>query len=405
MPNQMNIRQDGRLGHIELNRPKALNALSLEMVTAIREQLESWRHDDSIITILFTGAGEKAFCAGTDVKQVALAKQTSPQIPNVDCEVKEARHRTEHHAAPEPPTRQLKTIESPNSILSQTLGARGNLGADLFRAEYALDALIHEYPKSVASYLDGITMGGGVGIALAGNYQIATTRTKLAMPEVAIGFFPDAGATHFLGQQGTAGLLMALTGCVIDGQTCQRLGFATHFGPSAQTQRLVSLLSELPVEKAMETFCTGTQIPAQANTFLELADSISRDIASPPHETLNSLRRSLAKHAKDDGRPPLREVATDLQKRLRNHCPTSQLVAIEQFRRGRELSFREALRMEYRISQHCLARDNFYEGIRATLIDKDQKPKWKPPQPEGVTRQDIDSHFSELGEFELTFAD
>ena len=341
----------GRIGHIELNRPKALNALNWNMVQRIHDALKNWEVDDSVEAVLVTGAGERAFCAGGDVKSIYWAGKAGDG------------------------------------------GREGTLTADFFRAEYTLNYQIANYPKPYLAYLDGVTMGGGVGISVLGSHRIASQHTVFAMPETGIGFFPDVGGSYFLSRQGPIGLLLALTGQPIDYAATFALGFATHFVPRENGSELVERLATTGIEGTLESLCQSPPPSDQVENLRSLAN------ACFDCNTLDEVLRRLEQSAAATS--GLTTLAGETLEKIRRRSPTSVAVAFEQLRRGRRLSLRECLIMEYRISQACMQGHDFYEGIRALLIDKDHAPRWSPETIEGVGASLIARHFEALGDRDL----
>ncbi len=341
----------GRIGHIELNRPKALNALNWNMVQRLHDALKNWEVDDSVEAVLVTGAEERAFCAGGDVKSIYWAGKAGD------------------------------------------VGRDGTLTADFFRAEYTLNYRIANYPKPYLSYLDGVTMGGGVGISVLGSHRIANEHTVFAMPETGIGFFPDVGGSYFLSRQGPIGTLLALTGQSIDYAATLALGFATHFVPREYGRELVDRLATTGVEGALETLCQTPPASDQVENLRSLANACFD--CNTLDEVLRRLEHSAAATS------GLTTLAHETLEIIRQRSPTSVAVAFEQLRRGRGMSLRDCLIMEYRISQACMQGHDFYEGVRALLIDKDHSPRWSPDTIEGVGPQWIARHFESLGERDL----
>lgn len=341
----------GRLGHIELNRPKALNALNFEMVQRMHDALGNWENDDSVEAVMVTGVGEKAFCAGGDVKSIYFAGK------------------------------------------ARDVGRDGTLTADFFRAEYTLNYRIANYRKPYLAYLDGVTMGGGVGISILGSHRIASQHTVFAMPETGIGFFPDVGGSYFMSQQGPIGLLLALTGQSIDYTATLSLGFATHFVPREYRSELMERLASTGVAGTLESL---SQTPPPSDKIENLRSLANACFDCPTlTEVLCRLEQSAASAS------GLSELANETLEKIRQRSPTSLAVTFEQLQRGRGMSLRECLAMEYRMSQACMQGHDFYEGIRAQLIDKDHSPRWSP-----ATLSDLDSHliarhFEGLGEREL----
>jgi enoyl-CoA hydratase len=332
----------GAAGVITLNRPQALNALTLDMVRAMRTSLDAWAHDDAVTRVIVEGAGEKAFCAGGDIRKLVEA------------------------------------------------GKEGRTGEALafWREEYELNALIASYPKPYISLIDGICMGGGVGISLHGSHRVAGERYVFSMPEVGIGFFPDVGATYVLPRlPGRTGMYLALTGARLKVADALALGLATHAVHSADFETIRRKLMK------------GEDVNA-------VLDAHRRETCTPPIDAL----RSMIDRVFDN--PSVGEILTDLEfegtepakgiaETIRSKSPTSLRIAFEQMRRGPELDFREAMRVEFRIVSRILDGHDFYEGVRAVLIDKDHKPNWDPATLDEVGGPMIEAYFAPLGDREL----
>lgn len=349
--NELITTKVGRLGHIELNRPNALNALNFDMVQHMHEALDKWECDDSIEAVMVTGVGEKAFCAGGDVKSIYLAGKAGD------------------------------------------IGRTGTLTADFFRAEYTLNHRIANYRKPYLAYMDGVTMGGGVGISLLGSHRIASQHTVFAMPETGIGFFPDVGGSYFLSRKGPIGLFLALTGQSIDFSATLSLGFATHFVPREIGTDLVERVATTGVTTALESLSQKQPPSERAENLRSLANACFD--CNTLDEVLLRLEQTSEKAS------CLSALASETLDRIRQRSPTSLAVTFEQLRRGRGMSLRDCLIMEYRISQACMQGHDFYEGIRALLIDKDHTPRWSPVTIADVGEQLIAWHFKELGTQEL----
>lgn len=337
----------GALECVTLNRPKAMNALTLPMCLEYHKRLEDWVTDGAVRAVFIEGAGEKAFCAGGDV---------------------------------------IGLYES------------GKAGTDywrhFFRDEYRLNTAIHEFPKPYIAAIDGITMGGGVGVSVHGRYRIATERTVFAMPETGIGLFPDVGGSYFLPRlPGAAGMFLALTGERLKAADCLALGVATHFVPSERLADLKAALAKANtsdanwVDRVLKKF---TADPGEA-AILAHKDEIDT------HFGKDRLREILA--SLEGGS----EWAKDLRTKLDAKSPTSVAVAFGQMVRGRKLSFRGAMRMEYRIVNEIMTGHDFYEGVRALLINKDKAPKWKPARFADLSDTAVAAHFNEESPFLLDF--
>jgi enoyl-CoA hydratase len=336
---------EGGIALATLARPKALNALTLEMIRALYPRLRAWAADPAVRAVVIEGEGDRAFCAGGDVRAVYESVKTRPSDM----------HRV------------------------------------FFAEEYQVNRLIHRYPKPYVALIDGITMGGGLGLSRHGARQIATERTMAAMPETGIGLFPDIGATWFLNQcPGKVGLYLALTGARLTGADTLHAGFATHYAPSAALDDLKrALVGGADVDQAIRAVAVD---PGPAS-LAAVRPTIDRCFGGGSVEAILSALET-------DGSA----WALETLKTLRSKSPTSLKVTFEQLRRGRGLAIEAALTMEYRMTQVFMAGHDFFEGIRAALIDKDQSPKWRPATLAEVTAEDVARYFEPLGARDLEFA-
>ena len=333
----------GRVGMVVLNRPDALNALTHAMCVALHGKLDEWAVSDDVDAVVVSGSGERAFCAGGDV--VALYE----------------------------------------SGLAWKAGDEASTGwRDFFHDEYRMNAAIHHFPKPYISLLDGITMGGGVGISVHGSHRIATERSMLAMPETGLGLFPDVGGGYFMPRlPGEMGLYLALTGERVMAADCCYLGITQVFVAS---DNLGKLTGELAAAKSLNQHSVDEILedlagdPGETKVASHAAD-IDRLFAG---ETLEDIMAALAE---EDGEWAEKQLA-----RLARKSPTSMKVTFRQLREGRRLGFNENMRMEFRIANHTLAGDDFYEGVRAILIDKDNAPAWRPAT--SSSRRPTKSHSS-----------
>lgn len=326
----------GTAGLITLNRPKALNALTLEMVRAMRRALDAWATDPAVTRVVVQGAGERAFCAGGDIRR----------------------------------------------IHQEGSAGRFTEAETFFREEYELNALIQRYPKPYIALIDGIVMGGGVGVSLHGSHRVAAERTTFAMPETGIGFFPDVGATHALPRlPGFVGTYLALTGERIGQGDVVAFGLATHAAPAARFPEIRDALGEgAPVEAAIG----AGEAPAPGPLHAERALIDSCFSADSVPEVLARLDAAGS------------DFASKTAATIRTRSPTSLVLALAQMRRGATLSFPEAMRLEYRILCRILRGHDFYEGVRSVLIDRDGKPDWQPATLEAVRPADIEAHFAPM---------
>ncbi|MBW7849196.1 MAG: enoyl-CoA hydratase/isomerase family protein [Rhodospirillales bacterium] len=332
------------IGKILLNRPQALNALTFSQIRAMDRQLRAWAEDRSVRAVTIEGAGEKAFCAGGDIRAIY-----------------ESRQREEFGAL-----------------------------ADFYREEYILNHFIKTFPKPYIALIDGIVMGGGVGVSIHGSHRIATERTLFAMPETGIGLFPDVGGTYFLSRcPGQIGMYLGLTGARLKAADSLYAELATHHVP---TQRLPEIEQALWLEDVeSELYATVSCIldayhedPGPA-PLAEHREAIDRCFGEP---SLDAIFQALA----EEGTTWADEVLAG----LRTKSPTSLLVTFKQIRLGAKLDFEQAMRIEYRLSQRFMAGHDFFEGVRAVIIDKDQKPRWRPASLDELSTEDIDAYFAPL---------
>jgi enoyl-CoA hydratase len=335
----------GEAGVITLNRPRALNALTLGMVREMRRALDAWAGDPAITRIVVRGAGEKAFCAGGDIRR----------------------------------------------LTELGLAGQAREALDFWREEYQLNALIKTYPKPYISLIDGIVMGGGVGISLHGPYRVAGERYLFAMPEVGIGFFPDVGATYALPRlPGQMGRYIALTGERIKRPDAMFLGLATHAVDGTDFDALLDeLAAGAPVERALAARAVE---PGEAPLCHEAA-LIDRCFQA---ESVAAILECLARDDSEPARRMHRAIATK--------SPTSLSLTLEQMRRGGTLSFAEAMKTEFRIVSRIFEGRDFFEGVRAVLIDKDGDPQWQPADLGAIDKAAIERYFADLGPDELEIA-
>ena len=318
------ISVDGRVGRIRLNRPKALHALTTDMCLAISAALDQFEADDAVELVVFDHAEGRGFCAGGDIRMLAES------------------------------------------------GARDGVDARaFFMAEYRMNNRLFGYAKPTVAIMDGITMGGGVGIALPCDMRIATENTKFALPETGIGLFPDVGAGWYLSRlPGQVGKYLALTGARLDGADCVALGLATHFVETDEVEALVATLVE-EGGWALERLASASP-PADIAAHLE---TIHRLFAN---ETLDEIFAALEAAGS--------EWATKQLATLRSKSPLSMTVALRQLREGAAMpDFASEMAQEYAIGARMVRTPDFIEGVRALIVDKDNSPKWRPyVNPTGV---------------------
>jgi enoyl-CoA hydratase len=344
----------GALAIVTINRPQALNALTLDNYRRIDPALRAWGADPSVHAVVVRGAGDRAFCAGGDVRAVYEA--------------------------------------------GRGIGGAPGLPAVFFREEYQLIQRIHHFPKPYLAIIDGITMGGGAGISVNGDYRIATERTLLAMPETGIGLFPDVGATRFLNRcPGHVGRYLGLTGARVNAADALYCGFATHAVKRDSVEALLDALSHEPisVENCLRRFALDPGPPPLA----ALRPAIDRCFAGDSVEAiLDALATVSAGGGADAG------WATETRASLLTKSPASLKITLRQLTIGRDYGLDAALALEYRLTQHFMAGHDFYEGVRAMLIDRDRKPQWRPATLAEVTDSMVDAYFAPIGARELQFA-
>ncbi|MER6564123.1 enoyl-CoA hydratase/isomerase family protein [Streptomyces sp. NPDC001027] len=335
----------GRAARLILNRPRALNALNHAMVRRIDEALTAWEHDLAVETVVLTGAGERGLCAGGDIRAV-------------------------HDDARD---------------------GDGTASAAFWRAEYRLNARIARYPKPYVAVMDGIVMGGGVGVSAHGGVRVVTERSRIAMPETGIGFVPDVGGTYLLGRApGELGVHLALTGVQIGAGDAVECGLADHYVPSASLPTFLAELAELPV---CEALARHEQSPPQG----ELAAARGWIDECYAASTVEEIVRRLLAH----GDPAAAEAGQTLLTR----SPTALKVTLAALHRARGLgSLEEVLDQEYRVSCAALACPDLVEGVRAQIIDKDRTPRWSPATLDEVAVTDVEGFFAPLGTRELGLA-
>lgn len=336
------VRKSGGIGHVTLDRPKALNALTHQMCLDLEAAMTDWATDDTVGLLLIDAMGEKAFCAGGDIV---------------------------------------------------TIYAEGKDGLDanakkFWRDEYRLNAAISSYSKPYVAIMDGIVMGGGVGISAHGSHRVVTERTMFAMPECAIGLIPDVGGTYLLGQMpGRCGEFSGLTGARLSGADCIYAGLADYFVPSENLKELKKVLVETGNVAVIEDFTTDPEVSALEEQQGEIDAVFSLNTVADIFQTLEGAQSDFAKTA---------------LKGLSRGAPLSLRVALGAIREARRTSSLEkALRNEYRFVSTSLQDGEFIEGIRAAVIDKDRSPNWKYATLESVPQDLIDRlyHPAEDGDF------
>ena len=334
------LKVEGHAGFISLNRPLALNALTLPMVHAMIEALLAWRDDDAVKCVVIDHADGRGFCAGGDIA----------------------------------------------FLRNSAINDGGESGRKFFHDEYQLNHLLFTYPKPVVAFMDGITMGGGVGISQPARFRVATEYTKFAMPETGIGLFPDVGGGWYLSRlEGRMGQFLALTGSRVAGAECLALGLATHYLASSALAEAKARIASEDVERLDGILGTLSETPP-ASKIVETLVQINHHFAS------NAFEDILASLEGDASEWAMRELAT-----LRTKSPQTCKVALRQLSESLKLTdFVDNMAMEYRIASRVIVRPDFAEGVRAVIVDKDNAPQWNPEMPEGVTEDLIDAIFAAL---------
>ncbi len=346
MSDDVLIRKNGLVGHISLDRPKALHALTLDMCHAMSAALSQWEHDDEVEAVIIDHHDGRGFCAGGDIA----------------------------------------------FLRDSALNDGGASGREFFHDEYQLNHQLFTYPKPIVAFMDGITMGGGVGIAMPAKYRVATENTRFAMPETGIGLFPDVGGGWYLSRLGgRLGQFLALTGARLDGADCLWAGIATHYLPHELLEDVKARIAERPGR---------------------ISGILSEPAGSPPKARIEANAAKIAKHFSSD---EFEEILASLEAAeaegdtwaaterdtLGTKSPQTCKVALRQLKESAELSdFADNMVMEYRIASRVLTRPDFAEGVRAVITDKTGDPQWDPPTPEGVTEDLIDQIFAPLPEDE-----
>jgi len=333
----------GAAGIVTLNRPKALNAVTHGMVRSLRAQLDAWGRDAAVTRVVIVAAGERAFSAGGDIREL------------------------------------------------YDLGQAGRYDEALqfLRDEYPLNAAIKNYRKPYVALIDGIVMGGGVGVSVHGSHRVAGDRFQFAMPEVGIGFFPDVGATWFLPRMpGELGTYCALTGERFGiGDGCAA-GLATHRIPSA---RFGALLDALTGTVSVDAVLSAFSEPAGEGPIVARRAAIDRlFVGNQVEGIVEALEREAASGGADT------EWAGKTAATIRTKSPLSLKLALAQVRRGKTWDFETCMRAEFRIVSRVIQDHDFYEGVRAVIVDKDNKPRWQPLTLAAVSAAEVERHFAPL---------
>ncbi len=333
------------VAYVTLNRPAALNALSLEMILRLRALFDEYSADSNVFAVLIRGAGEKAFCAGGDIRALYKSFKTG-----------------------------------------------GSLHEEFFAAEYPLDYLLYSYPKPYAALLDGIVLGGGMGISQGSRLRIAGERTRMAMPEVAIGFFPDVGGSYFLSRlPGQLGRYLALTGLQIGAADALYTGLADLYLSPEAVASIAEDLSQLRWgEDRFADLCRFLRLraapPATAPTLPALREHIDAHFSKA---SVAGIVGSL----ESESRSVCASWAHETARLLRSRSPTLMSVTLRQLQRGASMGLADCFRMELGMAAYAFEQGDFLEGVRAVLIDKDNAPRWRPGRIEDVTEAMIGAFF------------
>jgi enoyl-CoA hydratase len=331
-------RVEGKVGRITLNRPQALHALTTNMIGLITEALLAWRDDPAVELVIIDHSGERGFCAGGDIR-----------------------------------------------MLAESGAGDGVQAREFFFTEYRLNTLLHDYPKPTLAVMDGITMGGGVGLSRPCRFRVATERTTFAMPETGIGLFPDVGGGWFLSRMSDhIGLWLALTGARIKAADCELTCIATDYVESARLPQLKAAIVADP--GAVETLLTEYEGDAGRPGLAAHQDEIARLFAG---DSVEAIVAALGATDTDWARE---QLAT-----LKTKSPQTMKVAFRQLRLGGAMTrFADNMAMEYRIGARVVQRHDFLEGVRAVIVDKDNAPRWDPPTLDAVGETLIDGIFAPL---------
>ncbi len=346
------VRVEGGIGRLTLNRPDALHALTTGMCASMHAALEAWANDPAIHLVMIDHAdGTRGFCAGGDIR-----------------------------------------------MLAESGASDGAEAFEFFATEYRLNAAIEAFPKPYLAIIDGVTMGGGVGVSVHGSHRVATERTVFAMPETGIGLFPDVGGGWFLPRlRGELGTWLALTGARLKGVDVAAADVATHFLPSELIPNLKSQILSADFSNGAAEMLNGVLAglthAVPAGSFEPHRDSIDHCFAD---DDMEGIVAALGSDGSDWAQAQLDILASK--------SPRTLKVALRQLRAGRRMtSFEDNMRMEYRVGRRQVISADFLEGVRAVIIDKDNAPSWEPGRIEDVSDALIDEVFAPLGEAELTF--
>ncbi len=341
------VRELGALRRITLNRPKALNALTLDMAVTMTALLRSWADDPAVGTVLLDGAGERAFCAGGDIRALYDAAKSGDRLPQ-----------------------------------------------QFWATEYKLNVLIARYPKPVIAIMDGLVMGGGVGLSAHAAHCVLTDRSAIAMPEVGIGFFPDVGVSFLLTRaHWELGTYVALTGNRLSAQDAAICGLGNSHIPSSRLNEIPSVLADCRKREEVWVALGTLETSLGPGKLLKARDWIGHCFSG---DTMEDIVETLSACDADGAREALDA--------MRKASPTSLKITLRNLREAASFKrVEECFRQDYRIALACIAGHDFIEGIRATIVDKDREPAWRPDTLEAVTPEIVERYFKSVGELELKF--
>ncbi len=343
--------KDKGVGWIELNRPKALNALTLDMIKSLHNILKAWEDDREVALVCIYGSGEKGYCAGGDVRQLYELKNAGVKL----------------------------------------------YAYEFFSTEYKMNMLMHDYNKPILSYMNGVVMGGGVGISVGSKYRIVTEKTKWAMPEMNIGLFPDVGGSYFLNKvPGHIGKYLALTSATINGADTLYIGVSDYYILSSEWETLVATIkdrdwsaetAEQDIESILDSFRSVLPYDSEIE---RLHQNIDEHFSQA---SVEMVFESLENHGKSGD-----VWAENTLKSLKRKSPTSLKVTLEQLQRGQDKSMLECFKMELNMGMNFMKGHDFFEGVRSVLVDKDRKPKWNPDKLSDVSEDTVNTYFNYVWE-------
>ncbi|MEX6504283.1 enoyl-CoA hydratase/isomerase family protein [Pseudomonas zhanjiangensis] len=334
-----------RIGHLTLNRPSGLNALTLPMVRLLLQQLHAWERDPQVLAVVLRGSGEKAFCAGGDIR-----------------------------------------------MLYDSYTGGSNQHELFLEEEYALDQYLHGYPKPVLALMDGYVLGGGMGLAQAASLRVVTERTRMGMPEVAIGFFPDVGGSYFLPRlPGQLGFYLGLTGLQVGATDALYAGLADHCLNSERLAEFDQALDRLnwsasPLQSLQQLLASMAYGELPAGELAPLRQAIDDYFALPDLATIRSALLA-------EPRPELQAWAQATVQVLDSRSPLAMAVTLELLRRGRQLPLADCFAQELHLDYQWFAKGDLVEGIRALIVDKDKRPRWSPPSLAELDQQRVQAFF------------